>query len=347
MSKRINRVVFFGSGAIGLPALDLLIKSPHIHVGALVTQPDRPAGRGLVVAPSPIKKAALGANITIFQPPRLRDSEGLEVSMKLQALNPDFFVVFAYGQILPPPFLELPRLACINLHASLLPRHRGASPIQSAILAGDRESGISLIHMTKELDAGDVIAMRRVRLNKRETGGSLHDRLAALAPPLLLEGIEAIANGIAERRPQDHSQATYSPKLDRESGRIDWNADATAIECLVRAMNPWPGAWTLMPSKKGIVRLKIHSVLCLVRQERSRVMTPGEIIGWDARGIRVAAGRGIIVLREVQQEGRQRMDAAAFAAGWGGRNPERFTGCDQQIVEGQKVEDPQPLRPAQ
>lgn len=346
MPDPVCSVVFFGSGAIGLPSLDALFRAPGFAVRAVVTQPDRPAGRGLALAVPPVKAAALAAGAPVLQPERLRGPEGDEIFARLEKLRPDLFVVFAYGQILPGRFLDLPRLSCVNLHASLLPRHRGAAPIQSAILAGDRESGISLMHMTPELDAGDVIAARRIPLAKRETGGSLHDKLAALAAPLLIEGLEAIVSGTAARHPQDHAQATYAPKLGRDSGRIDWRADAAAIERLVRAMNPWPGAWSLLPSPKGPVRLKIHAALRVVSRARSLDAAPGAILGWDRRGIRVAAGRGIVVLREVQQEGRKRLSAAAFAAGWGGRAPASFTGFDPQTPADQTDTNPPDSRPA-
>lgn len=317
-------MVYFGSGGIGLPALRALLAHPRAEVRAVVTQPDRPAGRGLEVTAPPVKAEAVKAGCEVLQPERLRGAAGDEVYERLARLGADFFVVFAYGQIFPERFLALPRRACVNAHASLLPRHRGAAPVQAAILAGDRESGVCLMHMTPELDAGDVILERRVRLRRRETGGSLHDRLAELAAPVLIEGLDALADGRAGRRPQDPAGATYAPKLDRSAGRVNWSAGAEEIERLIRAMNPWPGAWALLPGPKGAARVKIFCALRLARSGRSAGAAPGTILGWDRRGIRVAAGRGVLVLREVQQEGRRRMDAAAFAAGWGGSAPPAF-----------------------
>ncbi len=305
------RIVYLGSGEIGLPTLRALIDGPH-ELLAVVTQPDRPAGRGQGVKPSLLKTLALEAGIPVLQPERLRRPEAVEA---LRALAADVFVVFAYGQILPPLVLALPRVACLNLHASLLPRHRGAAPIHAAVLAGDRESGLDVMYMDEGLDTGDVLLEKRVRLRRRETAGSLHDRLAAMAPEALSEALDLLAAGNAPRQPQDNSLATYAPKLERQSGLIDWAAAARAIERLVYGMNPWPGAFTFLPGADGGAPrlLKVFGAFAWSRPSEGR---PGEVVKLTSFGPVVATGRGRIVLTEVQLEGKRRMRAGDFLRGY-------------------------------
>jgi methionyl-tRNA formyltransferase len=302
------RVAYFGSGDIGLPTLRALLDDPRHEIAAVVTQPDRPAGRHQELAPSPIKALALARGVPVLQPERLRRPEAIEA---LRTLAGDVFVVFAYGQILPPAVLETPRLACLNLHASLLPRHRGAAPIQAAVLAGDRESGLTVMFMDPGLDTGDILAETRCRLRHRETGGSLHDRLAEMAPAALLEALDLLAAGHAPRHPQDGTLATFAPKLDRQSGRIDWRQGHSAIDRRIRAMHPWPGAFTTLPDG---ATLKIHGALPVWRCSG----VPGEVLRATARGLLVAAGEwagGGVLLREVQLEGKRRMRATEFLRG--------------------------------
>ena len=308
------RIVYLGSGDIGLPTLRALLTTHATgrhELLAVVTQPDRPAGRGNLVKPGPIKALALEAGITVFQPERLRRPEAVE---PLRALAADVFVVFAYGQILPPDVLTAPRLACLNLHASLLPRHRGAAPIHAAVLAGDRESGLTVMYMDEGLDTGDVLLERRVRLAGRETAGSLHDRLADLAPDALFEALDLLAAGNAPRQPQDAALATYAPKLERQSGLIDWTAPARTIERLVYGMNPWPGAFTSLPGTDGAAPrgLKVFKAFAF---SRSNGGEPGEIVKATGFGPLVATGQGRLVLFEVQLEGKRRMRAADFLRG--------------------------------
>src|SRR3989449_6158536 len=245
------RIVFISAGEIGVPTLEALIKSEHDVVG-IVTQPDKPAGRAQSVEPPSIKKALTSGAphaspartgralpFPILQPARIKEREAIEESRSLQ---PDVIVVMAYGQILPRDVLEIPKVACLNLHASLLPRWRGAAPIQAAIAAGDRETGITVMYMDEGLDTGDILLQRTVDILPNDTGGSLHDRLAQIAPEILLESLVLLAKGIAPRIPQDNSLTTYAPKLKREDGRIDWSEPAEMIERKIRAFNPWPGA---------------------------------------------------------------------------------------------------------
>lgn len=301
------RVAFVGTGAIGVPSYEALAASRH-HLVAVVTQPDRPAGRGLKLQPSPVKRAAMRHRHTIFQPERISSTEALD---PLRDLHPDVLVVCAYGQILPPEVLELPRLGCLNLHASLLPRHRGASCIQAAIRAGDTETGMTLMWMDRGLDTGDILLARSLIIGEEETAGELHDRLAELAPGLLVEGLDLLEAGRAPRHPQDSSRATYAPKLGKEDGRIDWSWSAEEIRLHIRAMNPWPSAFTVVAWEGGRKMLKIFRSA----PGAETGGRPGEILEVGPEGILVRAGVGSLRLQEVQIEGRARMDAAACARG--------------------------------
>src|SRR5947208_13896513 len=234
------RIIFIGTGEIGVPALQALLRSEH-QIVAVVTQPDKPVGRAQLVEPSPIKKALTGGTLSIgiLQPARIKERQAIE---EIRAFAPNVIVVMAYGQILPGEVLEIPKVACLNLHASLLPRWRGAAPIQAAIAAGDRETGITVMYMDEGLDTGDSLLQRTVDILPNDTGGSLHDRLAQIAPEILLESLVLLAKGIAPRIPQDNSLTAYAPKLKREDGRIDWSEPAEMIERTIRAFNPWPGS---------------------------------------------------------------------------------------------------------
>src|SRR5437764_10856160 len=232
------RIVFIGTGEIGLPTLDALLNSEHELVG-VVTQPDKPVGREQRIEPTPIKRAIAKTAIPILQPARIKDQSSIE---EIRALKADVIVVMAYGQILPSDVLKIPRITCLNLHASLLPRWRGAAPIQAAIAAGDRETGITVMYMDEGLDTGDVLLRRQLKIARNETGDSLHDRLAQIAPEVLLNALKMFPN--APRVPQPNALATYAPKLNREAGAINWNEPADAIERKIRGYNSWPGAFT-------------------------------------------------------------------------------------------------------
>lgn len=302
------RVVFFGSGEIAIPAFRRLIDSGPRPV-ALVTQPDRPAGRHRIPTAPPIKRVAVEAGIPVLQPESVRDPQSLAV---LEGLEADLMVVMAYGQILPKRLLAMPRLACINLHASLLPRHRGAACIQAAIDAGDSETGITVMHVAPKLDAGDIIHAIATPILPEDTGGSLHDRLAEIAAHALAEALPGLLDGSAPRIPQDDSLATYVPKLEREDGRIDWSRPATEIARRVRAYDPWPGTWCWLEDGDSRKRLKIFPG----RFEAKGGGTPGEI-QVDAQGEpRITCGSGSFVPREVQPDGGRRMTAAEWVRGW-------------------------------
>ncbi len=301
------RIGVVATGDIALPVLTTLLESQEHHVLALITQPDRPAGRTQQLRAPAVKALAQRHFVPIFQPDRIRDQAAVD---QIRYLRPDVLVVMAYGQILPRSILRLPAVACLNLHASLLPRHRGAAPIQAAIEAGDRKTGITVMYMAEGLDTGDVLLQKEITIRRRETGGSLHDRLAALAPAALLEALRDLKNGVAPRAAQNETEATYAAKLTRESGRIDWHADSGQIERKVRAMNPWPGAFTTMPEARGMKKLKIFSTI-----KSSRSGAPGEVLAADRHGVLVACGCGALLLREVQLEGRTRLSPREFHAG--------------------------------
>ena len=299
------RVVFIGTGEIGVPTLRALLDSEHELV-AVVTQPDKPVGREQRIEPPPLKKALIGSGLrqgaSILQPASIKHPQAIE---EIRGLTPEAIVVVAYGQILPRAVLEMPRLVCLNLHASLLPRWRGAAPIQAAIAAGDRETGITVMYMDEGLDTGDILLQRSVEILPNDTGGSLHDRLAQIAPKMLLESLRLVAAGNAPRIPQDIARATYAPKLKREHGQIDWSESAEAIERKIRAYNPWPGAF--MKADRQNLKIFSASVVDLHGE-------PGEILRSDEKLI-IATGKAALSLAEVQFEGKRRMSAAEFLRG--------------------------------
>ncbi|MEY2562022.1 MAG: methionyl-tRNA formyltransferase [Verrucomicrobiota bacterium] len=303
------RVLFIGTGEIGVPVLRSLLDSKEHDLISVVTQPDKPVGRTQRIEAPPIKAALTGSAPPILQPPRIKAENAVS---EIRALAPDVIVVMAYGQILPRAVLEIPRIACLNLHASLLPKHRGAAPIQAAIVAGDNESGISVMYMDEGLDTGDVLLQTRVTLSPNETGGSLHDRLAQIAPDALHEALTQLQRGNAPRLPQDSSAATYAPKLEREHGRIEWTEPAALIERKIRAFNPWPGAFTNLRAEAGRERkLKVFSAK-IVSAEKGAA---GEVLA-ASDSLIIATSDGALSLGEVQLEGKRRMSAAEFLRGY-------------------------------
>jgi len=296
------RVLFIGTGEIGVPVLRSLLESEEHELIGVVTQPDKPVGRAQRIEAPPIKAALGETKVPILQPARIKNEEAVA---EIRALAPDVIVVMAYGQILPRSVLEIPRFACLNLHASLLPQHRGAAPIQAAIVAGDRESGLSVMYMDEGLDTGDVLLQKRLEIAPDETGASLHDRLAQIAPDALRAALDQIQAGTAARLPQDSSAATYAPKLEREHGRIDWKEPAALIERKIRAFNPWPGAFTFLRDDSGHERqLKVFhaSVTDSCSADPANLVIPAKV--------------GAVRFEEVQLEGKRRMSAAEFLRGY-------------------------------
>lgn len=308
MSHQDARVIFFGSGEIAIPSFRRLIEKGPRPL-ALVTQPDKPAGRhrSTLTAP-PIKRVAVEAGIPVLQPESVREGGSLAA---LRDLAPDLIVVMAYGQILPKALIAIPRVACINLHASLLPKFRGASCIQSAIDQGDAETGVTVMHMVPKLDAGDIILARRMPISGTDTGGSLHDRMAEIAADALAEALPLLLAGDAPRTPQDPALASYAPKLERDHGRIDWTWDAPRLARRIRAYDPWPGTWTLYDDGSGPKRVKIFPAAT----GEGNSGAPGTVTLSPDGGMSVACGSGHLLLGEVQPDGSRRMPAAAWAKG--------------------------------
>jgi methionyl-tRNA formyltransferase len=299
------RIVFIGAGEIGVPTLQALLRSSEHRLAGVVTQPDKPVGRTQQIEPPPIKRALAGTKMSILQPMRIKGREAIE---EVRALRPETIVVMAYGQILPRDLLEIPPVACLNLHASLLPRWRGAAPIQAAIAAGDPATGITVMYMAEALDTGDILLQRKSEILPADTGGSLHDRLAQIAPEALLDALQMLAKGNAPRIPQDNALATYAPKLTRDDGKIDWSEPAEIIERKIRAFNPWPGAFITI-STNGTRNLKIFSAAVVDFGGK-----PGEILR-SQNELVIAAGKGALSLDEVQLEGKRRMSASEFLRG--------------------------------
>lgn len=294
------RLVYMGTAAFAVPSLRALATGRH-QVVAVYTQPARPAGRGLEPRPSPVQVAAAALGVRVETPARLRDPAQREA---LRALRPDLVVVAAYGLILPKPILEVPRFGCINLHASLLPRWRGAAPIQRALLAGDAETGITIFTMEPSLDTGPILAMERVPITAESDAKSLHDRLAVLAAEMVGPVVEALAAGRARPQPQPVDGVTYADKIAKAEARLDWSRPAAFLERQLRALNPWPGCWTTV----GRERLRV-----LAGEVVPGTGAPGEIL--DER-LTVACGQDALRLTRVQRAGGKPMAADAFARGF-------------------------------
>jgi methionyl-tRNA formyltransferase len=297
------RVVFFGTGDIAIPSFRWLLDAPGIEVIALVTQPDKPVGRHQEVQPPEIKKLALAHGVRVLQPLKMRAPEAVA---EIQALGAELIVVMAYGQILPKGVLDAATLACLNLHASLLPRWRGAAPIQAAIEAGDEKTGVAVMFMDEGLDTGDVLLMREIAIAPDETGGTLHDRLADLAPLALADAVALLREGRAPRTPQPAEGVTHVGKLTREHGQLDFSAGREVVARKVRAMTPWPAASTMLSGK----RLKIFAATPLAEPS----LAPG-VLNAHVDGLLIGTGDGCVLVGDVQLEGKKRMSAREFLRG--------------------------------
>ncbi len=302
------RIVFAGSPDFAVPGLQRLISSPH-DVVAVLTQPDRPAGRGRQLTAGPVKQYALAHDVEVYQPAGLRQSD---VQEKLRAFAPDLMVIVAYGLLLPPSVLSLPRAGCINVHASVLPRWRGASPIQAAILAGDQQTGVSIMQMAEGLDTGPVFAVQQTDIGAHETAGELHDRLAELGADLLACSVEPILDGTLAAGPQNDADATHAGRISKVDALIDWSQSATTIDRQIRAYNPWPVAETGLDGERMRCWRSaiIEDSLCL-----DSASGPGRIEAVTSDGLEVRTGQGLLRLVELQMPGRRRMNGAAFARG--------------------------------
>jgi methionyl-tRNA formyltransferase len=296
------RIVFMGTPAFACPSLAALLAGPDLVVG-VVCQPDRPRGRGLALAAPPVKALALAHGLPVLQPTKVRTPE---LQDALCALAPDLVVVAAYGRILPRAILDLPARGCINVHASILPRHRGAAPIQHAILAGDAETGITIMAMAEEMDAGDVLLVRRTPIEPSDTGGSLGERLAEIGAVALADAIAGLKHGSVHRLPQPEEGITFAPRIERAHTRLDWMRSARELERAVRAFAPEPSAFTTLAG----TTLKVFA-----SEVRPGDGVPGTVLESSARGLVVATGEQALALLEVQPQGKRRMPIAAFLAG--------------------------------
>jgi len=295
------KIVFMGTPEFTVPTLKLLIEN-HDVIG-VVTQPDRPAGRKNKMRPSPVKEVAIEAGIPVFQPKRLRYPEAIEELKKWEA---DFHVVVAFGQILPQAVLDMPKIAPINIHGSLLPRWRGAAPIHAAIREGDTETGITIMMIDAGLDTGPMLTKHSIPIEKFETAETLHDKLSQIGAELLIETLPKVISGEVQPQQQDDSLATYSPQIKKEEGLIDWSQDAQVIERLVRAFTPWPGTFTFWNDKQ----LKIHSGI-----DGVGTAPHGEVVEKNGQ-IAIGTGDGLYYPHEVQLAGKKRVSITDFANGY-------------------------------
>lgn len=299
------RIIFMGTPDFSVPTLESLIASRH-EVIAVVTQPDKPRGRGREVQMTPVKEMAVKHGIPVCQPVRAREESFVE---EMRSLRPDVMVVIAFGQILSKELLDVPGYGCINIHASLLPKYRGAAPIQWAVINGDRETGITAQMMDVGVDTGDMLGKTVISLEEKETGGSLFDKLSLLGGELILSVLDKLEDGTLERIPQDHAAATHVKKIEKSMGDIDWTMSAAAIERLIRGLNPWPSAYTHWNGKL----LKIWDAD--VEDNGGGQMAAGTVLAAAGDTLRVQTGNGILNIRSLQSEGKKRMDTAAFLRG--------------------------------
>lgn len=297
------KLVYMGTPDFAVPTLETLIQSKH-EVVAVVTQPDKPKGRGKEVQFTPVKEVALKHNIPVYQPVKVRDSEFISF---LKELNPDAIIVAAFGQILPKEIIDMPPYGCINVHASLLPKYRGAAPIQWCVIDGEKETGITAMHMDVGLDTGDMLKKVIIPIDEKETGSSLHDKLSVLGGPLIIETLEGLENGTIVPEKQDNEKSCYAKMLTKTMGVIDWSLSAVVIERLIRGLNSWPSAFTFYKGKT----LKIWSADVLPHKSGA----PGEILEQTNSSLLVATGDGVLSLKEVQLEGKKRMDIETFLRG--------------------------------
>lgn len=314
------RIIFMGTPDFAVLVLQSLINSRH-EVVAVVTQPDRPKGRGKNMQFSPVKECALAHNIPVMQPVNVSVPEVID---ELRAYEPELIVVVAFGQFVTKKIREMPKYGCINVHASLLPKYRGAGPIQWAVINGEKESGVTTMYMCREIDKGDMLLKDTVMLDPKETGDSLHDKLSMMGGPLLLKTIDQLEDGSAVRIPQCEEESTYAPKLEKTMGNIDWTMDADRIERLVRGLNSWPGTFTKIHGKT--VKIWDCDVVCQEALTESQAAAePGTVIISEKDQLIVKAGNGALSLRMLQPEGKKNMTVDAYLRGYPIAQGELFT----------------------
>lgn len=304
LQQKIFRIIFMGTPDFSVPALQGLIGGSD-QVVAVVTQPDRPKGRGKKLASPPIKILAESAGIPVLQPTKIKTEEFAD---ELRSFNPDLIIVAAYGRILPQNILDLPPLGCINIHGSLLPRHRGAAPIQWAILAGDKEAGITIMQMDVGMDTGAMLLPASVPVASDETAGSLFTKLSNLGSKALLNALDLLRQDKLPPIEQDHSLATEAPPLKKEQGAIDWTQSAATLHCFIRGMDPWPAAYSFLDGKR-------FRFFAPDTSDLSSDLPPGNIVQADKKGLFIATGEGVILVKEIQPEGKRRMSVEAYLCG--------------------------------
>lgn len=297
------RVVFMGTPEFAVPTLEALLEV-HEVVGVF-TQPDKPKGRGKAMAFPPVKEKALEHNIPVYQPVKIREEAVVE---EIRKMEPEAIVVVAFGQILPESILNIPKYGCINVHASLLPKYRGAAPMQWSIIDGEKETGVTTMYMAKGLDTGDMILKEVVKMDPKETGETLHDKLSVLGGPLILETLRQLEAGTAPRTPQDDAKSCYASMLTKELGSIDWNKDAASIERLIRGLNSWPSAYTVWNGKT--MKIWDSDVVPYEGNEEN-----GTVVAKDKRSFTVKCGENALQILELQLQGKKRMNTQAFLVG--------------------------------
>ena len=308
------KVVFMGTPDFSVATLKAIVEAGH-EVAAVVTQPDKPKGRGGAMSFSDVKQAAIELGLLVLQPKRARDEEFVN---ELRKINPDVIVVVAFGQILSKEILDMPKYGCVNVHASLLPKYRGASPIQWAVIDGCEYSGVTTMMMNEGIDTGDILLVEKVKLDSKETGGSLFDKLSGVGAALLVKTLDELEKGTVKPVKQNETEATHVKMLDKSFGNIDFSMEAARIERLIRGLNPWPSAYTFLNGKT----LKVWK--CKVSTEKTDAV-PGTIFLADKEGIHTACGEGVLILTEIQLEGKKRMETEAFLRGYHIENGIVFT----------------------
>lgn len=302
------KIIFMGTADLACASLEALLREPAFRIIAVVSQPDKPRGRDLQIQPTPVKAAALAAGLPVLQPARARDAAFIE---QLSQLQPDLIVVAAYGQILPQALLDLPRFGCLNVHTSLLPKYRGAAPIQWAILDGERETGVTIMRMDAGLDTGGILRQAITPITPEDNAQTLHDRLARLGGDLLVQTIPDHVAGRLTPRPQPAEGASYARKITRDDGRIDWTQPARVLWNRVRGFTPWPGAFTFQQVQGKPRLLKIWSA----QVEAGSSGQPGAVLSADRNGVVIACGEGALRVLQLQREGGRRLTAREFLSG--------------------------------
>ena len=307
------KVIFMGTPDFAVGTLKALHEAGH-EVTLVVSQPDKPKGRKQELSPTPVKAAAEQLGLPVYQPSKIRAEESIEYLRNVEA---DVIVVAAFGQIIPRAILEMKKYGCINVHASLLPRYRGAAPIQWAVINGEKESGVTIMQMDEGLDTGDMLLKETVPLEEKETGGSLFDKLSRVGADLCVKALKELEKGTIVPEKQGESPTAYASMLTKEMGKIDWTKDAASIERLVRGLNPWPSAYTGWNGRT----IKVWSAQVIAEESACapdaslQAPVPGQVVRADKEGLAVCTGRGILQIKELQLEGKKRMDAASFLRG--------------------------------